>query len=353
MSPLATGQEAARHASPALSVIVPVCNEAKHITECLRSILKDEPAGGMEVIVVDGDSADGTTAIVQALGEQEPRIRLLRNPCRFVPHAMNIGISASRAPYIGRIDGHCRVVSGYFDGCLRRLRDRSLDCVGGALVNRGTTPVGRAIAAATSSPVGVGSARFRTGRGGESLVDTLAFGIYRREVFARIGLFDETFVRNQDDEFNFRLVRRGGKILLAPSLKIIYFVRDSLLQLGRQYYQYGYWKWRVFRKHGRVASLRQVTPSLFVLLVICAATSALFSNLGRIALVGVLALYLLSVGGEAARLTFCQRAPFFRTALALGTLHFCYGSGLLKAIVDGLIWGDHSDTKRAPTALSR
>jgi len=319
----------------------------------MESVLADAPAGGLEIILVDGMSDDGTAEEARKLEAADSRIKVIDNPSCFVPQAMNLGLAAATAPFIGRVDGHCLVVPGYFEGCLAKLREGSWDCVGGAWTNEGRTPTGRAVAAATSSPIGVGSARYKTASGGECEVDTLSFGIYRREVFDRIGTFDETFVRNQDDELNLRLTRAGGKILLVPSLRIRYFVRDSIRMLGRHYYQYGYWKWRVFRKHSRFASLRHVAPSGFLLALAASGLAALFTATGKIAF-GLLALlYLAVIAAESLRLAGKHRAPATKIALSLATLHFSYGFGLLRAFVDALLRGERSAARAAPTTLSR
>lgn len=338
-------------ASPILSVIVPVRNERVWIRSCLESILADAPRGGLEVIVVDGESDDGTQKEVQQVASADTRVHLLSNPSRFVPQAMNIGIAAAHGRYIGRVDGHCEVVRGFFAGCLQRLKSGSSDCVGGVLVNLGRTPTARAVAAATSSLIGVGSARFRTGRGGECQVDTLAFGVYRRDVFDRVGMFDESFVRNQDDELNLRLVRAGASIILVPDLRIKYFVRDSIRMLGRQYFQYGYWKWRVFRKHGRFGSVRQLVPTVLLVALFLSAVVSPFSPFGPLSLAAILVPYLLVVLGESLRLALTRKAPWLRTALAIMTLHVAYGTGLLKAMVD-LALG-RTATREATTRLSR
>ncbi|HEY3176043.1 MAG TPA: glycosyltransferase family 2 protein [Candidatus Polarisedimenticolia bacterium] len=339
--------------APALSVIVPVRNEERFIRPCIDSILADAPAGGVEVIVVDGMSDDRTAEVVAAMAAADPRVRLVSNPSRFVPRAMNLGIETARAPYIGRVDGHSFVLPGYFPGCLSRLDAGGADCVGGVLIHEGETRTGRAIAAAMTSPVGVGSARFRTGRGGEAFVDTLAFGVYRREVFERIGPFDEAFVRNQDDELNLRLTRAGGRILLAPSLRLRYVVRGSYRFLARQYFQYGFWKWRVFRKHGRFASARHLAPSAFLLLLGAAALWAITSTTGRVALAGLLGVYAAVVATEALRLRLAGRAGWGRTFVALVTLHFCYGAGFLAAILDMLAGRGDSGRRASATGMSR
>ena len=336
--------------TPRLTVIVPIRNEAPFVEACLKSILDDAPQGGLEILVVDGMSDDGTDRLVEKVAAADARVRLLRNPQRYVPQSLNAGLQVARGEYVGRIDGHCSVVPGYFQGCLDLLATGKYDCVGGRLRNEGRTPSGRAIAAATSSPVGVGSARFRTGAGGESLVDTLAFGVYRRDVFSRIGNFDETFVRNQDDELNLRLIRGGGSILLAPALVVRYFVRDSLRHLARQYYQYGYWKWAVFRKHRRIGSMRQLAPALFVVLLAVALLAAPLAAWGRWLALLVIVPYALAVAGEALRLGRKHAASVWRIAAAIMLLHLGYGVGLLAAL-GGQIAGQGEAA--APTTLSR
>jgi len=337
-----------------LSVIVPVRNERTFIRPCLESILADAPEGGLEIVVVDGMSDDGTDAIVSSIAAGEPRVRLIRNPSRFVPQAMNLGIAAAGGAFIGRVDGHCLVVPGYFSGCLERLDSGDWDCVGGVLVNEGSSPAGRAIAAATSSPVGVGSARFRTGSASaETPVDTLAFGVYRREVFDRIGTFDERFVRNQDDELNLRLIRGGGRILLVPSLRIRYYVRDSIRKLFRQYYQYGFWKWRVFRKHGRPGSIRQLAPSGFVAALAVAVGLSPFIPAARVAALLILLPYATVLGIEALRLKLSRGAPWGWSVAALATLHVSYGTGLLAAIIQAALPFRSDGRARGPTSLSR
>ena len=339
---------------PILSVIVPVRNEERFIRACLESILADAPVGGIEVIVVDGMSDDRTPAIIEEMALADPRIRMIRNPSRFVPRAMNMGIAAAKAPFIGRVDGHCLVVRGYFPGCLARLAGGGYECVGGVLIQEGAGPTERAVAAAMTSPVGVGSAKFRTGRAvDDQPVDTLSFGVYRRDLFDRIGMFDEAFVRNQDDEMNLRLTRAGFRILLAPALRIRYFVRASIRQLARQYFQYGYWKWRVFSKHGEFASIRHLAPPTFVAVTAIAAVLAVFTITGKVMLAAVLIPYLTVIGAETLRIRLTSGAPFSRTALALMTLHVAYGSGLLKAIGDAIGSRVRGRTASPPTGLSR
>jgi len=321
---------------PVLSVIVPVRNEADHIEACLRAILDSAPPGGIEVLVADGLSTDDTAKTVKEFSARDARIHFLVNPGLYAPHALNLGLRAARGKYVARVDGHCRVEPGYFESCLKELDQGTWDCVGGTLVNEGLTATGRAVAAAMSSPIGVGGALFRTGTDRPVAVDTLAFGVYRRDVFDCVGNFDERLIRNQDDEFNLRIRLAGGQILLLPNLRVRYVVRNSIPQLGRQYFQYGYWKLKVMRKHQRIPSIRHVVPTSFYLCLLILAIMTPWSNLARIALGSTVTVYVISLLGEALRLSIRRRAPWLRTALGLGAMHASYAWGLLLAIFDAL-----------------
>ncbi|HLA24159.1 MAG TPA: glycosyltransferase family 2 protein [bacterium] len=254
-----------------MSVIMPVRNEVRHIQASLDAVLtQDYPAGRMEVLVVDGMSEDETREIVRRTVEHRhpgaPPVALLDNPSRIVPAGLNIGLRRARGEVIIRVDGHCEIARDYIRQCVRSLARTDADCVGGPIETVGETPVAQAIAAAMSSPFGVGNAAFRTTRDRERPVDTVAFGAYRRAVFERIGPFDEEFVRTQDAEFNYRLIRAGGRILLIPVIRSMYYSRATLRSLWRQYLEYGFWKARLVQKRG-IPSWRQLVPPALVLTV--------------------------------------------------------------------------------------
>ena len=256
-------------------------NEEAYIASCLRSIIdQDYPKDSLEVLVVDGLSDDRSREIVEELRWEYPFIRLLNNPHRIVPTAMNIGIQEAGGEVIIRVDGHCRLAPDHISQCVRYLEETGVACVGGAIESIGQTPMARAISLAMSSPFGIGDAYFRHGQQQkERYVDTLAFGAYRREVFNRIGLFDEGLVRNQDYELNYRLRQAGGKILLTPVIKSYYYTRSSLRKLWSQYFQYGFWKVQMLRKHPRSVRLRQLVPPLFVLVLLLSAALSTISSL--------------------------------------------------------------------------
>jgi succinoglycan biosynthesis protein ExoA len=267
---------------PIISVIIPIRNEAQYIRLCLNSVIcQDYPADLLEVLVVDGMSDDGTREIVQQIidemenesknesaapnnkNKEHRRIAILDNPKRIVPTALNLGLSYAKGDVIMRIDGHCEIGPDYIRRCIELLGQTGADNVGGPLKTISDTLVGRAISLATSSVFGVGGVRFRCSTK-PSWVDTVFPGVFPRQVFDRIGNFDEELVRNQDDEFNFRLRQSGGKIWLDPSIKISYYARSNFRGLWRQYLQYGFYKVRVIQKRGAVPSGRHLTPAAFV-----------------------------------------------------------------------------------------
>jgi GT2 family glycosyltransferase len=194
-----------------------------------------------------------------------------------VPYALNLGIKQARGDAIVRVDGHAVLEKDYLKKCDKYLQQTNAECVGGVIESINDTYTGKAIALAMSSPFGVGNARFRTS-GKEGFVDCLAFGAYRREIFDQIGCFNEEFVRCQDDEFNYRLRKLGGKIFFTPEIKSYYYPRSNLKKLWRQYFQYGFWKIRVLQKHLKTIQPRQFVPPVFVSSLMVTGIAALFSK---------------------------------------------------------------------------
>ncbi|HLY39439.1 MAG TPA: glycosyltransferase family 2 protein [Candidatus Binatia bacterium] len=320
---------------PLVSVVVPIRNEAATIGRCLAALAaQDYPAERVEILVVDGASDDGTPDIVRAAASIDPRIRLLHNPARFAAQAMNVGLGAARGEVIARVDGHAIVPPDFLSRTVDALRRRpEVDCVSGALDTRGRTATGRAIAAAMSSTAGVGPARFRTGARDERLVDTVAFPVYRRSALDRIGRFDEELVRNQDDELNLRLTRAGGRILLLPDLRIVYFCHSTLRRMWRQYFEYGFWKVRVIQKHGRAASWRHLVPSALVaaLVVAVVAMAAAPLRLPAAAIMAVYAAFVLVSTAALAVRHGVTLAP--RIAAAIVAVHLGYGIGFWNGLL--------------------
>jgi glycosyltransferase involved in cell wall biosynthesis len=318
-----------------ITIIMPVRNEKDYIEKAIKSLLaNDYPADKLELIVVDGMSDDGTREIVQKLSASDSRIKLLDNPRKIVPTAMNIGLKAAKGDIFIRIDGHATIAPDFIMKSIRCLQDHpDAWVVGGHIETISDTFIGRTIAAAMRSPAGVGNSRFRVGDY-EGWVDTLAFGTHHKWILDKIGYFDEELLRNQDDEFSYRIIQAGGKIWLSKSIRSIYYARGSLKKLWRQYFQYGFWRIRTMQKHKKPATFRQVIPLLFVssilLLTIFGTVWTplwylLYAEFG-IYLVGIL-MGAFDVGRKAG----WWYAPLSPVVFLI--LHFAYGLGSLWGII--------------------
>jgi len=311
---------------PLVSVVIPMRDEAGHIGACIDAVLaQDYPAARLEVIVVDGDSSDDSAAVLRRYGG---RVRVLRNPSRIVPTAMNIGIAAAQGQIIARVDAHTVIAPDYIRMGVETLQRTGADNVGGPMHAVGGGRMGDAIALAMSSRFGIG-AYFHFGRA-EREVGTVYMGMYPWRVFERIGLFDEELVRNQDDELNYRLRKAGGRILFTPRMQSRYQNRQSLKGLARQFFQYGMWKIRVLQKHPRQMRLRQFVPPLFVLAVVTTALVTPWSAMAPRLFVAVITAYaaawVVAAGVAARRHGWHHLVPLLA---AFATMHLSWGSGFL------------------------
>lgn len=279
-----------------VTIICPIYNEEKFIENCIESILlQDYSKNCLEVLFVDGMSTDNTRSIVERYVQKSKHIKLLDNVNKVVPYALNIGINSSKGDVVIRIDGHCIYPSNYISVLVNHLYELNADNVG-AVWN--TLPakensICKAIAIGSSHKFGVGGSKHKVGASEIIETDTVPFGCYRRDVFDKIGLFDEELVRNQDDEFNARLVNSGGKIYLIPDLVINYSARDSIEKMSRMYYQYGLFKPLVNRKLGKPATIRQFFPAGFLVGLIGGGILGFFSTPILIMYLAVLSLYLI------------------------------------------------------------
>ena|GEM_PF-56315 len=319
---------------PFVSVIIAIRNEAAYIERCVRSVLDgDYPPDRMEVLIVDGMSDDGTREIITRLAAQDARIRILDNPERIVPCGVNRGIRAARGEVITWLGGHSEYAPDFLRQSVRALSEHpEAWCVGGPMESVSTTLVGRTIAAAMSTPIGVGAARFRL-QGYEGYVDTVAFASFRRWVFDRIGLFDEELARNQDAEFSGRILANGGRIWLSQGIRSRYYARDSLSRLWRQYFQYGFWRIRVLQKLGKPESVRQLVPLAFVTALLSLAILAIVWKPGRWLFGIYCAAY--AAGLLVGAVQVARRVGplgLFLAPVALAILHLSYGFGSIKGL---------------------
>jgi glycosyltransferase involved in cell wall biosynthesis len=320
---------------PFVTIIIPCRNEADFIERCIASVLACQyPYDKLEVLAVDGMSSDQTRDIILTICKKDGRLELLDNPQKIVPAALNIGIGHAKGDIIIFLSGHAEVPNDFISQSVVKLTaHKEAWCVGGPIKSVSPNYIGNTIAAAMSSPCGVGNAMFRLGNF-EGYVDTIAFGAYWRWVFDKIGMFDEELVRNQDDELNYRLILHGGKILMTPDIHSTYFTRSSLKKLWRQYFQYGFWRIRTMQKHRRPATLRQTIPLLLVLsMLVLIMAGILWKPLFWLLLIEVCLYFLLLMIGflDVSRKSGVKQAVL--SPLIFIILHFSYGIGGLYGIV--------------------
>lgn len=320
---------------PFVSVIAPCRNEVDFIARAVESILSnDYPSDQIELLVIDGMSDDGTRDIVRKMADEDGRIRMLDNPQKIVPTAMNIGIRAARGDYIVRIDCHTVFSADYISKCIEVSQRTGADNVGGywTTLPGDDTSVAKAIAAATSCPFGVGNSTFRL-KGPEQEVDTVPFGTYRKEVFETVGLYDQRLVRNQDIELNSRIRKSGGRIVISPEIELQYYNRATFRGIWQQSFNNGLWNpYTVWLVAGGLR-LRHFIPMVFVLGLLLLTAGAFLWWPIKWLLAAYLAPYL---SGAAFFATKCASKEKVSPLLAMWSfivLHVAYGFGSLWAVV--------------------
>jgi GT2 family glycosyltransferase len=331
-----------------------VRNEGPFIALCLDQLLaQDYPRDQMEIIVADGMSDDNTRAVLAQYGAKYPLIQVVDNPKRIVAPGLNIAIARARGELIVRLDGHCEVASDFVSQAVR-LMDEHPECwsAGGPIVHAGTNRFGEAVAVAMSHPLGVGLATHRFPNY-EGYVEGAQFPTFRKWIFERIGNFDEQLVRTEDDELNYRITQAGGKIYVSPRVRYVYYVRDRLGKLFRQYFQYSFWRIPVIRKHKKPTTLRQMVPPLFFLtmFVLLAVGAWMRQPLVALALPVVYLSALIAVG-----ISVVPRkglAVGCLVPVALATIHFAYALGIAYGLFAVFFYPRAWDQSGSMSALSR
>lgn len=319
---------------PTVSVVIPMKNEERSIGACLEAILaQDYPSHLMEILVVDGGSTDRSIPIVTSHGAIHPQVRVLRNPAGSIPAGLNVGIRASRGAIIARVDARTILAPDYLSTGVRLLRETGAENVGGPVRSVAREYMGRALALAVESRFGMAGAASRYRESDRREVDTVYLGLYPRGILEAIGLYDEELLRDQDDELNYRLRARGGRILMSPALRTSYLNSPSVGRFVKQNFLYGYWKVRVFQRHPTLMNWRHFIPPLFVLGTLAAASLAPLERGAMIAALGAGSVY--AAGATCAAVASGRRAgwryvPMLPIAFAL--LHFSWGLGFLMGL---------------------
>lgn len=319
-----------------VSVVIPCRNEVKAIKATVEAILASSYPS-IEVLVVDGMSEDGTREVVSQLSAADPRVRLVDNPKKLTPYAFNLGIKNARGEYVQIVGARNVLDIDYIQILVGSLnRDPKIGCVGGDYQHVYDNEEARFLSLAMESKFGVGAGNYRT-MTKDTFVDTVGIPLFRKSIFAEVGLFDERLTRNQDDDFSYRLRKKGYKILYVHDAKATYLVRSSLVKAYKQFNQYGYFKVFVNLKNGAVTTWRQMVPALFVAFwVIGFPLSFFFAPLQSL-LSFVAFLYLvLGLAMAGPGLTLGER---FKVLIACFIMHLAYGLGYWQGIWDFLIVG--------------
>ncbi len=338
----------ARSNSSLVSIVIPCRNEEKFIGKCIDSIIaNDYPKDRFEILIVDGMSDDGTIDILRKYIQQYSFIKLLDNLKEITPVALNIGIKNAKGEFIIRMDAHATYEKHYISKCVKYLHKYNADNVGGTMVTmpREDTFIGRAIVLALSHRFGVGGSVFRTGFKKPKLVDTVFGGCYKKEVFEKIGLFNEKLVHTQDMEFNLRLKKAGGRILLVPDIVSYYYTRSDFLTFCKNNFKNGFWAIYPFKFTNTMpVSLRHLIPLAFVFGLIGSGVFAFFSPIFLWLFLFIVAFYVLTSFYFSMKIAIQKKDVryLFIMPVMFKSLHIGYGLGsvygLLKASTSRQFW---------------
>ena len=313
-----------------VSIVIPTRNEEKHIEKCINSILENDYPE-KEIIVVDGMSNDKTRKILKKYKE----IKLIDNPDKITPIALNIGIKNSSGDYVMIAGAHSTYSKNYISECVKKLDENKCDIAGGKVVTipGNNTKKALAISKVLSHPFGIGGAKYRINPQKEIYVDTVAYGIYKKEVFKKVGFFNPKLVRNQDIEMNLRIKNSGFKILLVPTAKSYYFARDNFKDLFKNNFQNGLWVILSTKYAKKAFSFRHLVPLFFVLFLI----SIIFVYqipILKLIYFSILSLYLFLTLFFSLKISLKEKSLsiFFYSFVSFLTLHLSYGLGSIVGI---------------------
>lgn len=322
---------------PLVSIIIPCRDEEKYIVRCLDSIIaQNYPKDNLEILVVDGGSTDGTKETVKEYIQKYSFMKLLNNPRRAVPIALNIGIKEVKGEVIMRMDAHNSYEKNYIPKCVKYLKKYDVDNVGGICIASpgANTILARSIALTLSHPFGVGNSYFRIGLKEPRFVDTVPFGCYKKEVFEKIGLFNEELIRNQDIEFNLRLKKAGRKILLIPDIISYYYARSTLRSLAKQNFGNGFWVIYSLKFAKIPFGIRHLVPFFFVLSLMGSLILSFFFHPFIYLFIFILGSYFTLNIFFSAQLCLKNSLKYLPTLiLSFSTLHFSYGFGSIWGFI--------------------
>ena len=333
-----------------ISIIIPCRNEEKYINKCLDSVInQDYSKEILEVLVIDGMSKDNTKKILEDYSHRYHFIRYLENPKKITPCALNIGIKNAKGEIIIRMDAHAKYEKYYISKCVKYLNEYNVDNVGGNMITLPIedTLIGRSIVKVLTSKFGVGNSAFRTGSKEPKFVDTVFGGCYRKEVFDKIGLFNENLSSSQDMEFNLRLIRSGGKILLVPDILSYYYTRSNPVSFIKNNFRNGFWAVYPLKFVKIPLRWRHYIPLAFVSALLGSALLAFYWRIFGYFFLFITGLYLLGNAFFSAKIVVSEKnwRYFFITILTFTIFHLSYGFGsmvgLVKVLFSKNFWSIH------------
>ncbi|WP_204059885.1 glycosyltransferase family 2 protein [Microbispora corallina] len=312
---------------PPVSVIMPVLNEERHLRDAVRQVLDQDYEGPLELVISVGPSHDRTQEVADAIAAEDPRVTVVANPTGRTPNGLNAAIAASRNPIVARVDGHAMLPADYLRTAVETLEETGADNVGGIMAAEGVTPFEQAVAAAMTSKIGVGNARFHTG-GQPGPADTVYLGVFRRSALDRVGGYDEHFQRAQDWEMNHRIRETGGLVWFQPRMRVSYRPRPNVRALAKQYFHYGRWRRVVSRTHQGTINLRYLAPPTAVAAMAAGLVASPFFWPGLLIpgayVAAILAGSVLTGRG-------LPPAALARLPLVYATMHLSWGTGFLTS----------------------
>ena len=321
-----------------VTIVLPTYNEERYIDACLASVqAQTYGPTNFEILIADGRSEDRTRELASAWIDRLPGLKVLDNPGRQQGTGLNIALAEAGNDLIVRLDAHCRYATDYVERCIAALDRTDATVVGGPMRPEGETPFGKAVAVATTTPIGVGSGRFHYSEK-EEWVDTVFLGAFRRSEILAIGGYDDMHIRpaGEDHELNFRITKDGGKILLDPTIRSVYHPRSTPGALWKQYHNYGLGKVSTLRRHGALPTLRPLGPTLFVAGILLGPLWWQFDPT-RLTFIGALAVYSTIVIGTAVIKSRFRPGLAARTTAAIVIMHLSYGLGFLRGLGNALL----------------
>lgn len=332
-------EDAAPENNPLVSVIIPCYNEQKTIGLLLEALAAQTyPQQRLEVVISDAMSTDATREVISKYQQAHPalKIKVVDNPQQIIPAGLNMAIRASSGEIITRMDAHSIPAKDYVALSVSELLEGKGQNVGGVIAIKpgNDTWIGRSISVATAHPLGVGDARYRwTKVAGPA--DTVAFGTFYRSLFDQIGYYNENLLVNEDYELNTRIRQSGGIIWIDPAIRAEYYSRGELTSLARQYFIYGYWKFKMLKRYPRSIKLRQILPPVFVFCILMLLLASFILSIARILLGSVLGFYLLALVAGSILPARNQKSISMLAGVpaAIATMHFSWGSGFIWSML--------------------